>query len=69
MFVCVLTPPPFMDLRAPNSAGRTEVDTKNTSRKQNFEIVIGCHGNEEILSRLRYCSYGAEIFRVKLITP
>ncbi len=38
VFVCVLTPSPFMDLRAPNLAGRSGAGTKNTSRKRNFKI-------------------------------
>ena len=51
--VCPLTPRPFMDLRAPNLAGRSERGTKNTSRKRNCEIRNGCHGNQDILSCLR----------------
>ncbi len=65
LFVCPLTPRPFMDRRAPNSAGRSGKGTKNTSRKQIFKISTGCHGNCEILSRLRYLSDGAEFFMVE----
>ena len=65
VFVCPATPQPFTDRRAPNSAGRSGRGTKNTSRKQIFKIPTGCHGNCEILSRLRYLSDGAEFFTVE----
>ena len=64
MFVCVLTPPWFIDLRAPNLAGRSGAGTKNTSRKQNFKILNGCHGNQKILSRPRYWTDRAEFVMV-----
>ncbi len=67
--VCALSPRPFMDLQAPNSAGRSGMVTENTSRKRNFKIPIGCHGNKEILLRPRYWSEGAEFFRVKHTLP
>ena len=60
IFVCPLTTQPFMDLQAPNLAGRSGAGTKNTSRKRNFKIRNGCHGNQEILPRLRYWSDGVE---------
>ena len=65
--VCPLSPRPLRVRQAPNSAGRLWMVTENTSRKWNFEIPIGCHGNEEILSRLRYWSDCAEFFMGKLI--
>ncbi len=36
IFVCAPSPRPFIDLWAPNLAGRSGRGTKNTSRKRNF---------------------------------
>ena len=66
LFVCALTTQTFTDLQAPNLAGRSGRGSKNTSRKRNLKIPIGCHGNQEIMSQLRYQSDCPEIFNGKI---
>ena len=67
--VSALTTRQFINLRAPNSAGKFGRGTENTSRKRNFKITNGCHGNQEILSRPRYWSNDFESFTIEPPSP
>ncbi len=56
--VCPETTPAFMGRGVSNLAGRSRSDTKKIWRGSFPWKQLGCHANQEILSRPRYCSQG-----------